>query len=106
VGFLNGIGIHIFLGQIGKVFGIPMKAHGILTSLHEFIQLFTSNPSSHSYVGLLTIIVILRENVSATPSGTLLAVVCRLAIVFIWGLDNKGVAVVGPLPAGLLPYAF
>ncbi len=26
VGFLNGVAIHIFLGQIGKVFGFPMKS--------------------------------------------------------------------------------
>ena len=33
VGFLNGVAIHIFLSQIGKVFGFPMKAHGIVSSL-------------------------------------------------------------------------
>jgi hypothetical protein len=33
VGFLNGVAIHIFLGQIGKVFGFSMKSHGIIPSL-------------------------------------------------------------------------
>jgi MFS superfamily sulfate permease-like transporter len=27
VGFLNGVAIHIFIGQIGKVFGFSMTSH-------------------------------------------------------------------------------
>jgi len=38
VGFLNGVAIHIFLGQIGKVFGFSLKSHGIVPPLLEFIQ--------------------------------------------------------------------
>ena len=33
IGFLNGVAISIFLGQIGKVFGFPMQSHGIIPSL-------------------------------------------------------------------------
>ncbi len=36
-GFLNGVAISIFLGQIGKVFGFPMQSHGIIASLIEFV---------------------------------------------------------------------
>ena len=38
VGFLNGVAIHIFLGQIGNVFGFSMKSHGIVPSLLEFFS--------------------------------------------------------------------
>src|SRR5205085_2003593 len=35
VGYLNGVAISIFLGQIGKVFGFSMQSHGIIARLVE-----------------------------------------------------------------------
>src|SRR4029434_5334817 len=98
VGFLNGVGIHIFLGQIGKVFGIPMKGHGILPSLKEFIHLLPQTHVPTLIVGGLTILVILmaKRFLPRWPAP-LLAVVFAVGIVFTLGLENKGVAVVGAL---------
>ena len=36
VGYLNGVAISIFLGQIGKVFGFSMQSRGITPRLIEF----------------------------------------------------------------------
>src|SRR4029453_2872039 len=38
VGYLNGVAISIFLGQIGKVFGFPLQARGIVPRLVELVQ--------------------------------------------------------------------
>ena len=43
IGFLNGVAISIFLGQIGKVFGFPMQSHGIIASLIEFVRKVPAN---------------------------------------------------------------
>jgi MFS superfamily sulfate permease-like transporter len=37
VGFLNGVALSIMLGQIGKIFGFPITAGGILPRLLEFV---------------------------------------------------------------------
>jgi high affinity sulphate transporter 1 len=104
VGFLNGIAIHIFLGQIGKVFGFPMKAHGIVPSLIEFIHKIPMTHLPTLVVGSLTILVILagKRFLPRWPAP-LLAVVFAVALVYGLGLDSKGVAVVGQVPQGLPP---
>ena len=35
VGYLNGVAISIFLGQIGKVFGFAMQSRGIIPTAHR-----------------------------------------------------------------------
>jgi len=104
VGFLNGVGIHIFLGQIGKVFGIPMKAHGLLGSLLEFIHLLPQTHLPTLIVGGLTILVMLfGQRFLPRWPAPLLAVIFAVGLVFTFGLEAKGVSVVGALPAGLPP---
>jgi high affinity sulfate transporter 1 len=104
VGFLNGVGIHIFLGQIGKVFGFPMKGHGILPSLIEFIHLLPQTHVPTLLVGGLTIAVMLiGQRFLPRWPAPLLAVVFAVGLVFTLDLGSKGVAVVGVLPAGLPP---
>jgi MFS superfamily sulfate permease-like transporter len=102
VGFLNGVAIHIFLGQIGKVFGFSMKSHGIVPSLLEFIQKLPQTHLPTLAVGVLTIGVMLagKRWLPRWPAP-LLAVVFAVALVYSMGLEGKGVAVVGQVPSGL-----
>src|SRR6201996_3917231 len=102
VGFLNGVAIHIFLGQIGKVFGFSMKSHGIVPSLLEFMQKVPRTHLPTLAVGVLTIGVMLagKRWLPRWPAP-LLAVVFAVALVYSIGLEAKGVAVVGQVPAGL-----
>jgi high affinity sulfate transporter 1 len=102
VGFLNGVAIHILLGQIGKVFGFPMKSHGIVPSFLEFIQKLPQTHLATLAVGVLTIGVMLagRRWLPRWPAP-LLAVIFAVVLVYSMGLEGKGVAVVGQVPPGL-----
>jgi high affinity sulfate transporter 1 len=102
VGFLNGVAIHIFLGQIGKVFGFPMKSHGIVPSLLELVQKLPQTHWPTLAVGVLTIGVMLagKRWLPRWPAP-LLAVVFAVALVYSVGLEGRGVAVVGQVPPGL-----
>jgi MFS superfamily sulfate permease-like transporter len=102
VGFLNGVAIHIFLGQIGKVFGFPMESHRIIPSLIEFIGKLPQTHLPTLAVGLSTIAVLIASKrfLPRWP-GPLLAVVFSIALVEMLGLEAKGVAVIGEVPAGL-----
>ncbi len=101
-GFLNGVAISIFLGQISKVVGFPMESHGIIAS---FIELVRKLPQTHRptlVVGLLTIgVLMVSKRFLPRWPGPLLAVVAAVAPVKALGLESAGVAVVGEVPAGL-----
>ena len=102
IGFLNGVAISIFLGQIGKVFGFPMKSHGIIPNLIEFVGKVPETHLPTLAVGLATIAVMLvSKRLLPRWPGPLLAVVAAVAVVKAMGLDAAGVAVVGHVPAGL-----
>jgi high affinity sulfate transporter 1 len=101
-GFLNGVAISIFLGQIGKVFGFAMKSHGIIPSFIEFVHKVPETHVPTLAVGLLTIaVMLLSKRLLPRWPGPLLAVVAAVVAVKIMGLEAAGVAVVGDVPAGL-----
>lgn len=102
VGFLNGIAISIFLGQIGKVFGFTMESGRILPRLYEFI---TKLPETHLptlAVGVATFLILrgVRRYLPKLPAP-LLALIAAVAVVKVLRLDLQGVATIGAVPAGL-----
>jgi high affinity sulfate transporter 1 len=102
IGFLNGVAISIFLGQIGKVVGFAITAHGIIPTLVEFIRKTSEMHVPTLGVGLLTIAVMLvSKRLLPRWPGPLLAVVTAVAVVKAMKLEASGVAVVGDVPAGL-----
>jgi high affinity sulfate transporter 1 len=102
VGYLNGVAISIFLGQIGKVFGFPMTAHRIIPALIEFTGKLSQTHLPTLVVGIATLAVIMgSKRLWPRAPAPLLAVVAAVALVYGLGLEANGVAVVGELPAGM-----
>lgn len=101
IGFLNGIAIHIFLGQLGKIFGFAMHSHGIIPSLLELVRRLPETHGLTLVVGVLSIGVLLssKRYLPRWPAA-LLAVLFATALVSGLDLHARGVAVVGPVPAG------
>jgi len=102
IGFLNGVAISIFLGQIGKVFGFSMTSHGIISSLVEFLGKLPQTHLPTLAVGVLTIgVMLVAQRFWPRCPGPLLALVVAVAVVKLAGLEAAGVAIVGDIPAGL-----
>jgi high affinity sulfate transporter 1 len=102
VGYLNGVAISIFLGQIGKVFGFSMQSRGIIQTLIELAGKLHLTHLPTLAVGLTTLVVIMgSKRLWPRAPAPLLATVAAVALVYGLGLENRGVAVVGKLPAGL-----
>ena len=102
VGYLNGVAISIFLGQIGKVFGFPMHSRGIIQMLIELAGKLHLTHLPTLAVGLMTLAVIIgSKRLWPRAPAPLLATVAAVALVYGLGLEEGGVAVVGELPAGL-----
>ena len=102
VGYLNGVAISIFLGQIGKVFGFPMQGRGIVPRVIELAQKLPQTHWRTFGVALATLAVIFAsKRLSPRLPAPLLAVVAAIVLVYALDLERQGVVVVGALPAGL-----
>jgi high affinity sulfate transporter 1 len=102
VGYLAGVAVTIVLGQIGKVTGLTIEASGIARRLLEVIQKFPLIhwPTLMVAVGAF-VVLLLGPRVLARVPAALLTLVAAGAVGALLGLDQKGVAVVGHVPAGL-----
>jgi high affinity sulfate transporter 1 len=102
VGFLNGIGVLIIVGQLGKLMGVSIEAGGFFPKLVETVQ---KAPDAHLPtlalgLGLLLLLVALRRFLPKVP-GALVVVVAGIALAYALNQEQLGVAVLGQVPAGL-----
>ena len=102
VGFMNGIAISIVIGQIGKVFGFSLQSARIVPRLIEFVSRLGATHLPTLVVGVITFVVVrgVRRYWPRLPAP-LVALLIAVAIVKGFGLDARGVAVLGHVPAGL-----
>jgi MFS superfamily sulfate permease-like transporter len=104
VGFLNGIAISIFLGQIGKLFGFPIEAGGIIPRLLEFVEKLPQTHAPTLAVGLGSCaVLVLSTRLLPRLPAPLIAMVAGAAAVALLNLDRNGVTTLGLVPAGLPP---
>jgi high affinity sulfate transporter 1 len=102
VGYLNGVAISIFLGQMGKVFGFSMHSRGITPRLIELVEKLPLTHLPTLGVGLTTLAFILAGK-HWWPHAPVPLLAMLLAGASVYGLDLEagGVSVVGLLPSGL-----
>ncbi len=108
VGFTAGAGILIFVNQLRNLLGLH-----ITSSPHpwEMIPAIASHinvsnlPSLWIGVGVIALLVILRRINPKLPAP-LIALVISALLVFLTGLDERGVTIVGDIPRGLPPLTF
>lgn len=101
VGYLAGLAITIFIGQLPKLFGYSVDADGLIQELVVFLQnLEQTNPWTLA-VGLLSLFLILGlKRWAPRVPGVLVAVLVAIAATQIFDLAAKGVDTVGSLPQG------
>jgi high affinity sulfate transporter 1 len=101
VGYLAGLAVTIFVGQLPKLLGFSVDAEGLLGELAAIWQgLDQTNPYALA-IGLvdLALILGLKRRRSRIP-GVLAAVVVSILAVTAFDLTARGVQVVGTLPQG------
>ncbi len=106
VGFASGAGVLIAIKQIGPLLGIRFSSHNIVEA---FLGIIEEIPHTHIAtaalgLGTMATIVILRRINPRLPAA-LISMVLSSAIVFMLGLHEAGVAVIGELPQSLPPLA-
>lgn len=99
-GFLAGISVHILASQLPSVLGVPSPGG---TTVNRLIGLAETLGQTNLYaltigLGVFAIIVI-SEAISARIPGALIGLAGAAIAVAAFGLQNRGVAVVGTLPS-------
>lgn len=106
VGFSTGAGLLIAIKQISPLLGLKLpNADVFVTLVNSFVNL-THTHVITAALGVGTIIfVLLVRRVNRRLPDALLAMVAGSLLVFIFKLDEQGVATIGKMPAGFPPLA-
>src|SRR5512134_132387 len=123
-GFITGLGIEVLTNQVRRILGVGHVADGsglaaTLEQLHgamatsvkttgyfvELTALLESIPHANLYsvaigVGTFVIVRVMKRYASKAPAA-LIALVIATVVVGVFGLDQKGVKVLGAMPSGL-----
>ncbi len=102
VGFLNGVAVSIFVGQIGTVLGFSTTAQGMVPRLVELAFKFAQVHWETLGVGFGTFLVLwlLPKLLPRAPTAFIAMIMAALATRLL-SLDMRGVATVGSMPEGL-----
>jgi high affinity sulfate transporter 1 len=102
IGYIHGVAVILIIGQLGKLLGISVDADQPLNQLWEVVtELGDVNGATVAVsVVALACLFALRAFMPALPAALIVVVV---SIGLSWALDFEadGIAVVGPIPAGL-----
>jgi high affinity sulfate transporter 1 len=103
IGYLNGIALTVFVGQLPKLFGFSVDADGVVAETGAFIGGLVdgaTNEVALAIGGLALVIVLLARWRSQGALGIVAATVVTTIVTAVAGLAAAGVDVVGPLPQG------
>ncbi|MEV4641452.1 sulfate permease [Actinoplanes sp. NPDC049548] len=106
IGYMNGLAVTILVGQLPKLFGFSVDGDNLISEAAGFVRGVAGGETVPAAlaVGLftLTVIVVLQRWLPKVPA-VLVAVVGAIAATWLLDLGERGVQLVGPLPAGFPP---
>ena len=107
IGYMNGLAVTIFVSQLPKLCGFSVDADGLVAEAAGFVRGLAAGdavPAAFA-VGVfsLAIIIVLQRWLPKVPA-VLIAVVAAIGATWLLDLGDRGVDLVGPLPAGFPPF--
>lgn len=102
VGYLNGIAISIIVGQLGRLAGINVPSAGVFRTIGNLWIHIREAHSTTVLLGLalVTSLILIKQFTPRIP-GPLVAAVAAIGLVYMLGLSNGGVQIIGAIPSGL-----
>jgi SulP family sulfate permease len=102
VGYLAGVAAIMIVGQLGKLTGIRVEGATFFGEAVSFAtQLGTAQVGTTLFALALLVFLFAVPRVLPLAPGPLLAVLLATAAGAMLGLDRRGIAVIGDIPAGL-----
>lgn len=107
IGYMNGLALTIMVGQLPKLFGFSVDGDTLLAEAAGFAQAVAEGETVGAAlavgVACLAVILVLQRAWPVFPS-VLAAVVLAITAVTVLDLQDRGVSLVGELPAGFPPF--
>jgi len=101
VGYLAGLSITIFVGQLPKLFGFSVDGDTLIQEASAFLKSLDQTNYWAIGVGLLCLIIILGlKHWAPRVPGILVAVVVAIVVSALFNFADRGVSVIGVLPQG------
>lgn len=102
VGYMNGLGLVIIVGQLPKLFGFSTDASGFLDEIQKFIEGLPQINTTTLLVGVGVLAVLLVMPLFTTRLPAILVAVVGVTVLSgFLDLSAEGVATVGTLPQGV-----
>ena len=102
VGFLTGVGIQVAVAMLGDMLGVAVQSHRTLSQAWEILQALTRlNIPTLLLSGLVAASILLGHRFAPAVPVALIAVVGTIAASAMFGFDERGIALIGPVPGGL-----
>lgn len=104
VGFVTGLALVIAMKQLPKILGIEGGDGNFWERLYDLLTHLTDSHLPTLVVGLicLVLMLVLEHYLEKVPAA-LAALIVGIAISAMFGLEGRGVEIVGEIPAGLAP---
>ena len=107
IGYLNGVAISIVSGQLSKLLGFPIEAKRIIPQLIEIITRLSEVHLPTLAVGMACLAMLFAiARLAPRVPYALITLMAAGGAVALFGLDRYGMAILGPIPAGLPPLRF
>ena len=106
IGYMTGIALIMIGGQLGKTAKIDLEANAFFAQVGEFISKLEQIHLPTTILAILVLVFLFTiQSRFPTFPAPLLAVLLATIAVALFNLDDRGVAVVGAIPAGLPHFA-
>ncbi|WP_035718267.1 SulP family inorganic anion transporter [Gordonia terrae] len=101
-GFIVGLALTIIIGQVPKLFGVPKGAGNFFEQAGSFLTHLSEWNWRTTIIGVTSLVLVLtiRRWLPLVP-GSLVAVLGGIGAVWLLGLDDSGVDIVGQIDPGL-----
>jgi SulP family sulfate permease len=102
VGYIFGVTLIVIGSQLGKMFGIKLESDQFFQQIVELIGRLDETHMLTFIIGVVAMAALFMiRRVNRALPGPLIAVVVAIIASYLLGWEDKGVAVVGEVPAGL-----
>ena len=106
IGYMNGLAVTIFVGQLPKLFGFSTDADGLRAEAKAFVNGVADGKTVGAALAIglfgLAVILVLGRFLPKIPA-ILVAVVASIIATTVFDLEQHGVSLVGTLPEGFPP---
>jgi SulP family sulfate permease len=102
VGYMSGVALIMIVSQLGKLTGIEVTADGLLPELGYVLRHLDDVHAPTLALGLVTLVVMLvGSHLAPHAPMALIGMLGAAAVVYLFDLGERGITVIGTIPAGL-----